>query len=107
MFRRIVLTGVAGANRDSFFTQRFDLNLTPVANAGNQGDNNSVYLWAATGFVDAGQNLPAQSSIDPFGRILSGGAFKINSLSNPFSASIARLSVVNGVRPDVIFRTNF
>jgi uncharacterized delta-60 repeat protein len=62
--RRIVLTGVTGANRENFFTQRFDRDLNPRLNAGNQGASNSVYLWSGTNFADAGGNLAAQSSID-------------------------------------------
>ena len=105
---RIVLTGVADADARAFFTQRFTVNLAPVANAGNQGAGNSVYVWTATTPFTGIGNVPAQSSIDPFGRILSGGAFNPSAAGTaPYGASMARLSVVNGARPDVIFRTNF
>ena len=93
----IVLTGTTGPTSVLFFAQRFSNDLVPVANWGFIGQSNSVYLWAGgNGFGDAEWNLPAQSSLDTQGRVLTGGSFKPTA-ALPYSATIARLTA--GVAP--------
>lgn len=104
----VVLTGVSGPNEEFFFAQRFDSLLNASANWGSIGPGNSVYLWTAgNGFGDVGDNRPAQSSIDPSGRILVGGIYKPAALTDPYSATIARLTYNGAVAGNALFANGF
>ena len=103
----IVLTGVSGPSMVLFFAQRLTYDLYPVTNWGYIGNDNSVYLWAGgSGFGDAEFNQTARSSIDPQGRILTGGSFKPTT-SSPYSAAIARLTAGTTPQGPSIFSNGF
>ncbi len=104
----VILTGSVGPNEEFFFAQRFDGSLTASINWGTLGPSNSVYAWAASGgFGDVGDNRPAKSAIDPGGRVLVGGSFKVGQLSDPYSMTVSRLTY-NGVPPSpAIFQNSF
>jgi uncharacterized delta-60 repeat protein len=105
----IVQTGSSGLDGINFFAQGLRSTLVPIPSWGTSGTSNSVALWNATGGLgDAnGKNLPAQSSIDSAGRILTGGSYLAgNTNVPPYSVVIARLARTV-VGPDQIFKNGF
>lgn len=109
IFSKIKLTGVAGPNEEFFFAQQLNSDLTPSSNWGLTGPSGSVYLWSmANTLGDFGNNQAGISTLDPYGRLLTGGAYKRISLAGPYGAAVARITNSNPfASPDVIFRTNF
>jgi uncharacterized delta-60 repeat protein len=91
----IVQTGSSGLDGINFFAQGLRSTLVPIPGWGTAGASNSVALWNATGGLGDtnGKNLPAQSSLDSAGRILTGGSYLAgNTTSPPYSVVIARLA---------------
>lgn len=104
----VILTGSVGPNEEFFFAQRFDGALNASANWGTLGPSNSVYAWTASGgFGDVGDNRPAKSAIDPGGRVLVGGSYKVSQLSDPYSITVSRLSYNGAPLSPAIFQNSF
>ncbi|MBK7043672.1 MAG: hypothetical protein IPH50_08240 [Rhodanobacteraceae bacterium] len=105
----LILTGASGPSADLFFAQRFDAQLFAKANWGIVGPSNSVYIWSASGgFGDIGGNRPAQSTMDPDGRVLVGGRFRASAPSNPYSATASRLTSTDAQPAAIeIFKNSF
>ncbi len=105
----IVQTGSSGLDGVNFFAQGLRSTLVPIPSWGTAGASNSVALWNASGGLGDvnGNNLPAQSSLDSAGRILTGGSYLSGSTNvPPYSVVIARLAR-SVVGPDQIFKNGF
>jgi uncharacterized delta-60 repeat protein len=91
----IVQTGSSGLDGVNFFAQGLRSTLVPIPSWGTSGASNTVALWNATGGLgdSNGKNLPAQSSVDSAGRVLTGGSYLAgNTNVPPYSVVIARLA---------------
>lgn len=96
----VVLTGVTGETRHSFFAQAFHFDLSPVAGWGFTGLDGSAYTWSASGLFDPGDNTVAQTSLASGDRILAGGSFKPSSNSTLYRAHVAQLRIDTSIFGD-------
>ena len=101
----IVLTGASSPDQEIFFAQRFDAGLFPSMNWGVLGPSNSVYVWTgrADGALgDVGGNRPGRSSIDAAGRVLVGGSYRENQMSDPYRMTLSRLTYNGAVSTELL-----
>lgn len=88
----VIVTGVTGAVHGLFFAQRLESDLSPSADWGYVGPDDSVLSWWGTQLGgDVGDNSSASSSIASDGRILVGGSYRAGSVANDDRAIVAQL----------------